>query len=209
MGSLLEKMERGTLVDKASSDLMLQIMRGQLYRTRIPRYVTGYRIPHKTGDFLPYVGDDVGDARGAGTNDRPQHLHRQPFRIGRDARERHRAGRERSRGLLRFDNNAMAGSTAEIAEDRGNVNFSPLAACSARLNRYILKNMAAYLDSVPFSGIIRIRDMMYSVADPFRLDQGDVSFDAPDTVKAAMTRAIAENKITLPADERRCRACAS
>jgi len=60
MGSLLEQLERGTLVDKASSDLMLQIMRGQLYRTRIPRYVTGYRIPHKTGDFLPYVGDDVG-----------------------------------------------------------------------------------------------------------------------------------------------------
>jgi aspartate aminotransferase len=54
--------------------------------------------------------------------------------------------------------------------------------------------MASYLDSVPFSGIIRIRDMMYSVADPFRLDQGDVSFDAPDTVKSAMTRAIAENR---------------
>src|SRR5215510_6371078 len=54
--------------------------------------------------------------------------------------------------------------------------------------------MAAYLDEVPFSGIIRIRDMMYSVANPYRLDQGDVSFDSPDTVKAAMTRAIAENK---------------
>jgi len=54
--------------------------------------------------------------------------------------------------------------------------------------------MAAYLDSVPFSGIIRIRDMMYSVVDPYRLDQGDVSFDAPDTVKSAMVRAIAENK---------------
>jgi aspartate aminotransferase len=54
--------------------------------------------------------------------------------------------------------------------------------------------MAAYLDSVPWSGIIRIRDLMYSVDQPFRLDQGDVSFDAPDTVKAAMTRAIAENK---------------
>src|SRR5262245_27542341 len=54
--------------------------------------------------------------------------------------------------------------------------------------------MAAYLDEVPFSGIIRIRDMMYSVANPYRLDQGDVSFDAPDTVKAAMSRAIAENK---------------
>jgi aspartate aminotransferase len=54
--------------------------------------------------------------------------------------------------------------------------------------------MAAYLDTVPFSGIIRIRDMMYSVADPFRLDQGDVSFDSPDSVKSAMVRAIAENK---------------
>jgi beta-lactamase class A len=60
MGSLLERLERGALVDKPSSDLMLQIMRGQLYRTRLPRYVTGFRIPHKTGDFLPYVGDDVG-----------------------------------------------------------------------------------------------------------------------------------------------------
>jgi aspartate aminotransferase len=50
-----------------------------------------------------------------------------------------------------------------------------------------------FLDGVPFSGIIRIRDMMYAVKDPFRLDQGDVSFDAPDTVKQAMRRAIDEN----------------
>ena len=55
-------------------------------------------------------------------------------------------------------------------------------------------DMGQFLDSVPFSGIIRIRDMMYSVADPFRLDQGDVSFDAPDTVKSAMRRAIDENR---------------
>jgi aspartate aminotransferase len=54
--------------------------------------------------------------------------------------------------------------------------------------------MGVLLDSVPFSGIIRIRDMMYSVKDPFRLDQGDVSFDAPDTVKSAMHRAIDENR---------------
>src|SRR5262245_59386253 len=54
--------------------------------------------------------------------------------------------------------------------------------------------MAAYLDRVPFSGIIRIRDMMYSIADPYRLDQGDVSFDSPDSVKSAMRRAIDENK---------------
>ena len=54
--------------------------------------------------------------------------------------------------------------------------------------------MGAFLDTVPFSGIIRIRDMMYSVRDPFRLDQGDVSFDAPDSVKSAMRRAIDENR---------------
>jgi aspartate aminotransferase len=53
--------------------------------------------------------------------------------------------------------------------------------------------MGQFLDTVPFSGIIRIRDMMYSVKDPFRLDQGDVSFDAPDTVKNAMHRAIDDN----------------
>jgi len=54
--------------------------------------------------------------------------------------------------------------------------------------------MGQFLDSVPFSGIIRIRDMMYGVKDPYRLDQGDVSFDAPDTVKAAMHRAIDDNR---------------
>jgi aspartate/methionine/tyrosine aminotransferase len=54
--------------------------------------------------------------------------------------------------------------------------------------------MGQFLDSIPFSGIIRIRDMMYSVKDPFRLDQGDVSFDAPDTVKTAMHRAIDDNR---------------
>ena len=53
--------------------------------------------------------------------------------------------------------------------------------------------MAHFLDAVPFSGIIRIRDMMYGVKDPFRLDQGDVSFDAPETVKRAMHRAIDDN----------------
>src|SRR5262249_48087450 len=60
--------------------------------------------------------------------------------------------------------------------------------------KWYARRMAAYLDSVPFSGIIRIRDLMYSVADPYRLDQGDVSFDSPDTVKTAMTRAIADNQ---------------
>jgi len=54
--------------------------------------------------------------------------------------------------------------------------------------------MASYLDSVPFSGIIRIRDMMYTVDRPFRLDQGDVSFDAPESVKVALLQAIEDNR---------------
>ncbi len=54
--------------------------------------------------------------------------------------------------------------------------------------------MARFLDSVPFSGIIRIRDLMYSVDRPFRLDQGDVSFDAPDSVKEALRKAVTDNR---------------
>ena len=54
--------------------------------------------------------------------------------------------------------------------------------------------MGAFLDSVPVSAIIKIRDLMHTVKDPFRLDQGDVSFDAPASVKQAMARAITENK---------------
>jgi len=60
MAQLLEMMERRTLVDAASSELMLQIMRWQIHRARIPRYISGFQIPHKTGDFAPYVEDDVG-----------------------------------------------------------------------------------------------------------------------------------------------------
>jgi aspartate aminotransferase len=54
--------------------------------------------------------------------------------------------------------------------------------------------MGAFLDSVPVSAIIKIRDLMHTVKDPFRLDQGDVSFDAPDSVKQAMARALTENR---------------
>ncbi|MBH16827.1 MAG: aspartate aminotransferase [Acidobacteria bacterium] len=54
--------------------------------------------------------------------------------------------------------------------------------------------MGEHLDSIPFSGIMRIRDMMFGIENPYRLDQGDVGFNAPDAVKAAMNRAIAENR---------------
>jgi aspartate aminotransferase len=54
--------------------------------------------------------------------------------------------------------------------------------------------MGVFYDSVPVSAIVKIRDMMYSVKDPFRLDQGDVSFDAPDTFKQAVAKAMTENR---------------
>jgi aspartate aminotransferase len=53
--------------------------------------------------------------------------------------------------------------------------------------------MGIFYDSVPLSAIVRIRDMMYTVKDPFRLDQGDVSFDAPDTFKNAVHKALDDN----------------
>ena len=67
------------------------------------------------------------------------------------------------------------------------------AGTAASSQRTYTRPVAHFLDAVPFSGIIRIRDMMYAVKDPFRLDQGDVSFDAPETVKRAMHRAIDDN----------------
>src|SRR5512132_4231929 len=54
--------------------------------------------------------------------------------------------------------------------------------------------MGVFYDSVPLSAIVRIRDMMYSVKDPYRLDQGDVSFDAPDSFKQAVEKAITDNR---------------
>ena len=60
MGRLLEKIHKGEAVSKQASEQMLQIMRGQVYSSRLPKYVTSFRVPHKTGDFLPYIGNDVG-----------------------------------------------------------------------------------------------------------------------------------------------------
>jgi len=54
--------------------------------------------------------------------------------------------------------------------------------------------MGSLLDALPNSGIVRIRELMYAVDRPFRLDQGDVSFDAPETMKAAMRAAIDTNQ---------------
>lgn len=60
MGRLLEMIARGGAVSPQASEQMLNIMRGQIYRSRLPRYVSGFDLPHKTGDFVPYIANDVG-----------------------------------------------------------------------------------------------------------------------------------------------------
>ena len=60
MGTLLERMQSGTLVDRQASSEMLRLLRGQFFSTRIPRLIPDYRIAHKTGTFPPYVAVDVG-----------------------------------------------------------------------------------------------------------------------------------------------------
>lgn len=60
MGRLLELIAKGEAVSKKASDQMIQIMTGQIYRTRIPKYVGGFQIPHKTGDMVPFIVNDVG-----------------------------------------------------------------------------------------------------------------------------------------------------
>jgi aspartate/methionine/tyrosine aminotransferase len=53
--------------------------------------------------------------------------------------------------------------------------------------------MGISLDSIPLSAIVRIRDLMYKVNRPFRLNQGDVSFDAPDSFKQGVREALERN----------------
>jgi beta-lactamase class A len=40
---------------------MIEMMRNQVYSSRIPRYLPdSLLVPHKTGDFSPYLANDVG-----------------------------------------------------------------------------------------------------------------------------------------------------
>src|SRR5204862_6934161 len=61
IGRLLEQLQRGDLASKASTQEMLRILRQQFYASRLPqriRFRAG--IAHKTGDWPPLLGNDVG-----------------------------------------------------------------------------------------------------------------------------------------------------
>ena len=69
MSTLLRGIMDGTYANRAHSDAMLQHLRGQFYTTRLPavlRYASGVTVAHKTGDFPPISGSDVGIIEYAG-----------------------------------------------------------------------------------------------------------------------------------------------
>lgn len=62
MGRMLEQILDGTLADATSSRAMVEILGGQFYTSRLPQRVRwqGVSVAHKTGDWPPIAGNDVG-----------------------------------------------------------------------------------------------------------------------------------------------------
>ena len=62
MGRLLEEMLNAALSSEASARQMVSILQAQFYTSRLPRLVRweGVGVAHKTGDWPPIAGNDVG-----------------------------------------------------------------------------------------------------------------------------------------------------
>ncbi len=62
MGRLLEQLLEGELAGEASTGRMIDILGDQLYTSRLPQRVRwqGVGVAHKTGDWPPIAGNDVG-----------------------------------------------------------------------------------------------------------------------------------------------------
>lgn len=62
MGRLLEQLLAGELAGEASTGRMIDILGDQLYTSRLPQRVRwqGVGVAHKTGDWPPIAGNDVG-----------------------------------------------------------------------------------------------------------------------------------------------------
>ena len=58
---LLEQIHHGELASQEHSGEMIRILRRQFYSSRLPRYISYQAsVAHKTGDWPPYAGNDVG-----------------------------------------------------------------------------------------------------------------------------------------------------
>jgi beta-lactamase class A len=61
MGKLLEQLGNAELTSRESAKEMTAILKKQMYSSRIPRFLRGKAIiAHKTGDWPPHAGNDVG-----------------------------------------------------------------------------------------------------------------------------------------------------
>lgn len=61
MSRLLEQIHRGELASPEWTDAMIRTLSRQFYRSRLPRFLAGEaRVAHKTGDWPPLAGNDVG-----------------------------------------------------------------------------------------------------------------------------------------------------
>ena len=61
MATLLEGILGGKYASRASSDAMVAILKRQFYASRLPLRIQGRaEVAHKTGDWPPYAGNDVG-----------------------------------------------------------------------------------------------------------------------------------------------------
>jgi beta-lactamase class A len=61
MGRLLEQLETGELASPQASAAMLSTLKQQFYNTRLPQRIEQrVAIGHKTGDWGPIAGHDVG-----------------------------------------------------------------------------------------------------------------------------------------------------
>ncbi len=63
MAQLLEGMQTAKYASKEHSQMMINIMLEQFYSSRLPQrlaWTPGVSIAHKTGDWPPYAGNDVG-----------------------------------------------------------------------------------------------------------------------------------------------------
>ena len=61
MSRMLEQLQKGELAGPASTDEMIRVLKRQLYFSRLPQRIR-FRasVGHKTGDWPPIIGNDVG-----------------------------------------------------------------------------------------------------------------------------------------------------
>ncbi len=60
VGRLLEMLWHAECAGSAACREMLRILHLQQFRTRLPKYLFGASVAHKTGDFDPFIANDVG-----------------------------------------------------------------------------------------------------------------------------------------------------